>query len=783
MTPIEQWLSDLGLGQYAEQFTAADIDQDVLLELTDEDLRTLGLTLGHRKKLLRAISEHRTPAAPARPEPGDASTAEDPPRAGEDAERRQLSIVFCDLVGSTALSTRLDPEDLREVMQAYNRCCADVVDRFGGWIARFQGDGIVVLFGYPQAHEDDAARALRCALEMVAAVGRLQAWPGVALQARAGIATGPVVVGDRILNTQEPATSGHTPNLAARLQACAEPGQVLIEPLTRRLVGGMFACVELGTRELKGVAQPVPVWRVDAFREGNRFAASHLDEMTEMIGREHELGLLLHRWREAESGEGRVVLLSGEPGIGKSRLVAALLNRLPDHVRKPIWQCSPHRTNTALYPAIEQLMEAVRFLPEDATETKLEKLERVVGDQAAPVLADLLSIPTGDRYPAQSLTPAERKQRTLDAMLGQLRKIAAQGPVCFVVEDVHWIDPTTLELLDHAADLVQRLRVLMILIFRADYQIPWRLRGHVSGLSLHRLNRTECARVAELAARGAKLPPELVDRIIDRTDGVPLFVEELTRSTPESGVLERIEEGASLPSALTSEAIPSSLQSSLIGRLDRLSSVKHVAQVAAAIGREFPRDLLAAVAGYSAATLDRALEQLVLADIVHRRSSAAVQLYAFRHALIQDAAYGSLLRGKRRELHARIADVLESRLSGRTVAEPDLLAHHLTEAGKNERAVAYWLKAAQQAAERSANRETVAHTERGLRLLATLPPSSEKDRQERALQSTRLVAATSVFGFSSDEWNTSTSGCEPCIARETIREISTWRSTENTSSE
>jgi predicted ATPase len=381
-------------------------------------------------------------------------------------------------------------------------------------------------------------------------------------------------------------------------------------------------------------------------------------------------------------------------------------------------------------------MEAVRFLPEDATETKLEKLERVVGDQAAPVLADLLSIPTGDRYPAQSLTPAERKQRTLDAMLGQLRKIAAQGPVCFVVEDVHWIDPTTLELLDHAADLVQRLRVLMILIFRADYQIPWRLRGHVSGLSLHRLNRTECARVAELAARGAKLPPELVDRIIDRTDGVPLFVEELTRSTPESGVLERIEEGASLPSALTSEAIPSSLQSSLIGRLDRLSSVKHVAQVAAAIGREFPRDLLAAVAGYSAATLDRALVLARLGEMVRQ----------------------------------------QIRLGDRPAGQPRL------ENVGNAR-VQFPALAAQQAAERSANRETVAHTERGLRLLATLPPSSEKDRQERALQSTRLVAATSVFGFSSDEWNTSTSGCEPCIARETIREISTWRSTENTSSE
>ena len=756
MVSIADWLNDLGLRQYAAAFARADIDEAVLADLTDEDLQSLGITLGHRKRLLKAIAG-LSELSPTEPR-GQVlpTTSEQPPdlnpQGAAEAERRQLSVLFCDLVGSTALSARLDAEDLREVMQAYYACCADIVGKFAGSVAHYQGDGILMRFGYPRAHEDDAERAVRCGLEMAAAIARLVSRPGITLQARIGIASGSVVVGDRVPGTMEQNTTGDAPNLAARLQTLAQPGQVVIDALTHQLAAGVFAYVDLGRHELKGFAEPIAAWRVSGVREDPlRFAARHLGHLPEMVGRQHELGLLLHRWQEAESGEGRVVILSGEAGIGKSRLVRALLERLPSQTHTPTWQCSPYHTNTALFPALDQLIRAADITEDDPPVAKLEKLEQVVGSgETVALYAELLGIPTCNRYAETHLTPAERKKRLVDAMLAQLKRAAEQRAVCFVVEDVHWIDPTSLDLLDLGVELIQDLPVLLVATLRPELEMPWRRRGHVTTLTVSRLNRNESARVAQQLIGGPELSGEVLDRIVDRAVGIPLFVEELTRSALESGLIEQTAGGAALRRGADAAAVPSSLQGSLVERLDRLSGVKEIAQVASVIGRDITIELLAAVVGTGAATIQRILDTLVAADIMHRRSTGAVTSYAFRHSLLQDAAYSSLLRANRRRLHARVADMLETRFAERCQSEPEVLAQHLSEAGDIMRAGSYWLKAAQQAMERSANREAVAHTGKALDLLATASPSPERDRLERALQSMRLRPATAVFGFSSD---------------------------------
>ena len=542
---IDGWLRRIGLEQYAQTFRENGIDLSVLPDLTDQDLEKLGVLLGHRRKLLRAIAdleaiEKSAPAVAA------AATTTAAPRLLDTAERRQLTIMFCDLVGSTALSTRLDPEDMREIVGAYHRCCADLITSAGGFVARYMGDGVLAYFGYPQAHEHDAERAVRAGLALVEAVPKLKTAAGVPLQVRVGIATGLVVVGDLIGAgaAQEHEVVGETPNLAARLQALAEPGTVVISSSTRRLTGGLFDYRDLGTVALKGFAETVPAWQaLGASAAESRFEALRAST-TPLVGRGEEIDLLLRRWEQAKGGEGSVVLLSGEPGIGKSRIAETILERLSGepHTRLRYF-CSPHHQDSALYPSITQLERAAGFRRDDTDEQRLTKLEAVLAlatndlGEAVPLLADLLSIPTGDRYPALDLTPQKRKEKTLRALVAQVEGLAARQPVLLVVEDAHWADPTSLELFELIVERASSLPLLAIVTFRPEFAPPWVGRPQVTLISLNRLPRRLRAEMIAHVTGGKVLPKEIADQIIDRTDGVPLFIEELTKAVVESGLL------------------------------------------------------------------------------------------------------------------------------------------------------------------------------------------------------------------------------------------------------
>src|SRR6185437_4385606 len=530
----------LGLGQYAQRFAENYIDASVLRDLTDQDLEKIGIPLGHRKKLLRAIRELAD--ASAAPPPATAFR----PAPSDSAERRQLTVMFIDLVGSTALSTRLDPEDLQEIIGAYHRCCAKVITQSGGFVARYLGDGVLAYFGYPQAHEDDAEQAVRAGLALVEAVAKLDAGQAPSLHVRVGIATGLVVVGELIGGdaAHENEVVGETPNLAARLQALAEPDAVVVDNTSHLLLGGLFEYRALGSVTLKGFPIPVPVWRVAGVSAvDNRFEALRVTR-TPLVGRVEEIDLLLRRWQQAKAGDGCVVLISGEPGIGKSRIAQSVLERLSDepHARLRLY-CSPHHRDSALYPTITRLERAAGFRRDDTDQQRLDKLEALLLEAtndlgvAVPLIAELLSVPTGERYPPLNLTPQHRKERTLRALLGQLEGLAARLPVLMVCEDAHWIDPTSLELLDLTIDQVPTVRVLLILTFRPEFAPPWVGRPQVTLLSLNRLPPRQRAVMMAHVAGGKPLPKEIADQIIERTDGVPLFAEELTKAVIESGVL------------------------------------------------------------------------------------------------------------------------------------------------------------------------------------------------------------------------------------------------------
>jgi class 3 adenylate cyclase len=576
---VAEWLRGLGLEQYEPAFRENEIDARVLPGLTADDLKNLGITLvGHRRRLLDAIAalDHGAP-----------SPADIPAKSA--AERRQLTVMFCDLVSSTELSSRLDPEDLREVIAAYHRAVAAVVAGFDGFVAKYMGDGVLIYFGYPRAHEDDAERAVRAGLGVIEAVGRLDV-KSVKLQARVGIATGLVVVGDLIGegSAQEQSVVGETPNLAARLEALAEPGAVVIAAATRRLVGDLFEYRDLGAIEVRGIATPVPAWQVlRPSTIASRFEALHGSRLSPLVGRDEEMGLLLRRWARAKAGDGQVVLISGEPGIGKSRIVAALAERLraEPHLRL-LYFCSPYHQDSALFPFIDQLGRASGFARDDPPAAKLEKLEVLLAHAAPPeddvaLLADLMSLPASERRPLPNLSPQRKKERTLEALIHQLEGLARQQPVVMMFEDAHWIDPTSRELLDLSIERVRNLPVLLIVTFRPEFQAPWAGQPQVTMLALSRLDRRDRTFLVEQIAGGKALPNEVIEQIANRTDGVPLFVEELTKSVLESGV--------------PLMGIPTTLHDSLMARLDRLESVRRVAQIGAAIGREFPYALLHAV--------------------------------------------------------------------------------------------------------------------------------------------------------------------------------------------
>jgi len=679
-----------------------------------------------------------------------------------EAERRQLTVMFCDLVDSTGLARQLDPEDLREVVRAYQDTCAKVIARFEGYIAQYLGDGLLVYFGYPVAHEDDAQRAVRAGLGIVEAMGqlntRLTQGRGVQLAVRLGIHTGLVVVGEVGGGTrQEQLALGETPNLAARLQGLAAPNTLVISAATWQLLKGFFACQALGTPLLRGFAQPLEVYQVlSESTARSRLDAAGSTGLTPLVGREQEVGLILERWAQVKDGLGQVVLLSGEAGIGKSRLVQVL----KEHVaaEPQVWltpcQCSPYYQNTALYPIIDLLERvALRFEREESPQQKLRKLEGFLVQyglplaEAVPLFAALLSLPLANDYGPLELPPEQQKQKILHALLTILLRIAAQQPLLFVMEDLHWVDPTTLELLTLLIDQGPTARILVLLTFRPDFSPPWTRRSHLLQLALPRLLRRQTAEMTGQVAHGKALPPEVVEQVVAKTDGVPLFVEELTKMVLESGLLQEREDCYELTGPLPPLAIPTTLHDSLMARLDRLAMVKGQAQLGATLGREFSYELLQAVSPWDEGTLRQGLQALVEAEFLYQQGLPPQATYRFKHALIQDAAYQSLLKSTRQQYHQRIAQVLEAQFPETAETQPELLAHHYTEAGCSVQAITYWQRAGQRALQRSANPEAVNHLTQGLTLLATLPETPERAHHELAMLTTIGPALIATKGY------------------------------------
>jgi class 3 adenylate cyclase/predicted ATPase len=753
------WLRSLGLERYEAAFRENEIDETVLPSLTEEHLKQLGVTaLGHRVKLLDAIANLRNDASGKAPTVVAATASSTLSAHPEDrAERRQVTVMFSDLVGSTALSARMDPEDLREVISAYQKCVAETVRRFGGFVAKYMGDGVLVYFGYPQAHEDDAERAVRAGLELVKAVSDLKT--NAALQTRVGIATGLVVVGDLIGSgaAQEQSVVGETPNLAARLQGIAEPNTVVIAESTRRLLGNLFELDDLGTQDLRGVSGPVQAWA--ALRPSSvegRFDALHASGLTDLVGREEEIELLLRRWAKAKTGQGQVVLLSGEAGIGKSRLTAALMARLAaePHTRLRYF-CSPQHTDSALYPVIGQMERAAGFAHDDTALAKLDKLDGVLAQGSTPgenaaLFAEMLSLPNDGRYPTLEMDPQQRRQKTLEALNAQLETLSRQKPVMMIFEDAHWADPTSLEAFGRLVDRIKTLGVLLIVTHRPEFEPPWIGRPYVTALFLNRLGEREITAIIDGVTGNKPLSPSVRRDIIERTDGIPLFVEEMTKA-----VLEAESEGDALQTTAvvpsTALAVPASLHASLMARLDRLGGAKEVAQIGAAIGREFSHALLGAVACKPEAELASALHRLIGAGLLFRQGVPPHATYLFKHALIQDAAYGTLLREPRRALHARIAEAFESEFAEIAESQPELLARHCTEAGLIEKAAGLWGKAGQRSLARSALVEGVAQLTRALEQIAALPATPPLRREQIKLQVALINPLMHVKGYAAPE--------------------------------
>ncbi len=750
MSDVAQWLERLGLGRYAAVFAEQQIDLEVLPELTEHDLEKLGVPLGPRKKLLKAIAEPHAVEA----QPGPAS-------AGE-AEHRQLTVMFCDLADSTALSQRLDPEAFREVILAYQDACARAIEAQGGLVARFLGDGILAYFGYPQAHEDDAARGVRAGLTVVDAVATLggELAVDVELAVRVGICTGPVVVGDLVGKdaVQERTALGETPNVAARLQAVASPGQVIIGPGTQVLVEGLFRLQDLGAHALKGIAEPVTAYRVLGLGEAaNRFEAMAARGLVPLIGRDAEIAMLEKRWEQAVDGQGQVVVLIGEPGIGKSRVVRGLQESLPQQPRnRVLYFCSPYHRQSALHPVIEQLRRVLRLEPHDAPATRLDKLEATLESlgldlaEAAPLLADMLSLPS-DRYPPPALSPHQRRERLLHTLVTVVESMAARAPVLMVVEDAHWADPSTRELLELAVEQLQHARVLLLLTARPEFETPWRAKTHVTTLSLNQLSRRDSREVVAAVLGARRLPADTLTQIVERADGVPLYVEELTKAVLEGAAGTAYNTAKEGPAHGDATAVPASLHDSLMARLDRLGPAKELAQLAATLGRTFSHELLAAVWPHEASRLESSLGALMAADLLHRRGRGPHTTYGFKHGLIQDTAYQSLLRSTRRRYHQRIAEVMAERFADVVETEPEIVAHHFTEANLAEAALEYWHRAGNRAWSQTANVEAVAHLERALEEIARLPPSDDLARRELELRVTFGVTLGTTRGWAAPQ--------------------------------
>ncbi|MEH6546584.1 MAG: adenylate/guanylate cyclase domain-containing protein [Sneathiella sp.] len=714
---IAHWLEQQGLGEYAALFQENRIGVDVLPDLDDDDLKEIGIALGDRKRLLRAIKNLNEDVVA--PKTDALSTT---------AERRQITVLFCDLVGSTALSGQLDPEDLRDVMRRYQDAVGGVVTRYSGHVAKYLGDGVLAYFGWPQAHEDQAERAVRAGLAAIKAVSKVQNGDYDTLEARVGIATGEVVVGDLVGESgrDAEAVTGETPNLAARFQGVAEPGQVIIGDETRLLVGRAFALHDLGTCQLKGFDLPKQAWRIIGEAEvESRFEAAQATTLTEFVGRTTELQLLIDRWELAKAGEGQVVLVSGDAGMGKSRLIQALRETVTqDDSFQTQLQASPYHINTPLYATVRNLRHAIGFQHTDDQDTRLDKLESFfrngmeVADETLAAFADLFGLGYENRYGTFDLAPEERKDLILSTLIDRIVYLSRRRPFLFVTEDAHWGDPTAEEMIERVVARMTDEKILLIVTHRPEWESSFRHQSHVASLQLTRLGKSQGAAIIR-GLIGEDTPGDIVDRILKRTDGIPLYIEELTRSLAESGL------------DLADENIPTTLAALLLARLDRLGpESKMVAQIGSAIGREFAHDLLRTVSGKSEKMLAAELEQLKQSGLIHQANSGTTLTYAFKHALVQDAVYQSLLRETRQDFHQRIADYLEGQYQEGIQVQLELLAHHYTEAGQVQKSVSYWQQAGKQAISVSSNQEAIAHLTRGRELINLLTPNIERDRLE-----------------------------------------------------
>ena len=765
---VSAWLENLGLDRYREAFQQNAITWDVLPELNDGDLASLGVVLGHRKRLLRAIAQlfQSSDGDPAAALPTTLTTEATPSSSSRDqAERRQLTVMFCDLVGSTALARRLDPEDLQAAIRRFLDACSEAISRFNGYIAKYMGDGLLVYFGYPQAHEHDAERAVHAGL---AVLELLKALPHEHLSqqefevaARIGIATGPVIVGELMGQdtAKERSVFGETPNLAARLQGLAAPNQLIVDAVTKRLVGGEFEFADQGTAALKGFETPVQVWQVLSSKpSASRFDSYRSSRLVNFIGREHETALLLGRWREAVDGEGQVVLLCGEAGIGKSRLVRHLRDRLTeDHYEAIQSQGSPHHTNTVLYPVITYLRQAAGLADEDSIPTQLDKLGTLMVNSGledrvtVALLADLLSIQVDEQDQLANVSPDKRKDMTLEALMQYLQRLADRSPVLLIVEDAHWLDPTTLDLMTRIIDRIRLMRLLLLITFRPDFRPVWTEYSHVTFLTLSRLPRRQSAELIATMTGGKELPVEVQQAILAKTDGIPLYIEELTDNLLETGLLTEGTDAFTLKAPLKEMAIPDSLQALLMERVDRLGPIKEIVQIGAAIGRAFTYELLRATAEVTDSQLNSALDLFVSSGLILQEGERSLSRYRFKHMLVQEAAYNTLPKKSRRLLHARIARTLEEKFTERVQLEPELLAYHFEQAGLTGPAVEYRHRAARRDAARSANIEALNHFNSALDLLDDLPQSPERNALELELLIARGATMVTVKGYASQE--------------------------------
>ena len=755
---VSAWLASLGLEKYGDKFVEHEITFDVLPHLTEADVDALGLPIGPRRRLMVAL---RALTSASDTQSTSVVATRVATQTGGSAERRQITVLFCDLVGSTELATRLDAEELREVMQRYRRACTDVVARYDGHVAQYLGDGLLIYFGWPLAHEDDAERAVRSGLDIVQAVRGVRTAEKLAV--RVGLATGPVVVGRSAVdgNAEAQLAIGETPNLAARLQSMAGANQVIIGASTRKLVGDAFELKDLGTRVVKGVAEPQQVWRVDALRRSTgRFEAVQAGRaMTPFVGRDEELAQLLRRWQQACDGDGQVVTIGGEAGLGKSRLARAVRDAVAGHRHAMVrYQCSPYHVNSALYPFLEQTEFAAAIARDDGPEARFEKIAAMVARDGAevgtvaPLLAAALGVPTGP-FTLPQETPQKRKERTLAAFADIIAARARREPLLLLFEDVHWIDPTSQELLDALVSQVHALPVLLVATHRPEYTPAFAGRVGVTSITLSRLGRRQSTQLVERVTAGRPLPPEVQAQILAHADGVPLFVEELTRSVIESGLVRDAGDRYAVDTPAVALSIPTSLRDSLAARLDRLGRAKELAQIGACIGREFTYELLAELSPLPPDELDAGLAVLVDAGLMSSRGRSSTAVYTFKHALVQDAAYDSLLKGHRAQVHASVAEAVERRFPERVESQPEWLAHHHTQAGHAGAAIPLWTRAGTLAMGRVALREAVAHLSQGLALVPQLPESAERDNIELSVREQLNAAISGLRGWAAPDIN------------------------------